>query len=50
MPFFSNTTLFLHFVDLSECAVQTALWRQLAQHITAKVALPKNVTIKIPLW
>jgi hypothetical protein len=37
-------------VDLSEFAVQTALRWQLALHITAKVALPKNAAIKIPLW
>jgi hypothetical protein len=35
----SNTTLFLHFMDLSECAVQTAPLRQFTQQITAKVSL-----------
>ncbi|KAJ7790575.1 hypothetical protein B0H14DRAFT_3569105 [Mycena olivaceomarginata] len=41
---------FLHFVDLSESAVQTAPWRQLARHITAENTLPKDAANQIPVW
>jgi hypothetical protein len=42
--------LFLYFVNLSESAVQTVPWQQLARHITAKNTLPKDVANQIPVW
>jgi hypothetical protein len=37
-------------VDLSESAVETAPWRQLVRHITAKNALPKDAANQILVW